>query len=299
MKTVLSAAVVLSAAASIVGQAASVRLAVGVVDGGRVVVGLTASDFSLTDNDVRQQVEAVALESMPLDVTLVVDAHGGPTGIVDQVTRDIQEIARIVRKGDRLRVVRYDAFVEQSPAPGPTRNEKPTQPTVSPQIGPMRSFTAWSLHDALLTALVRPIAENRPQLVVAVTTGLDTMSVTTADRLREVASRSDAVLHVVNVRPASGSNVVRGSIRPRYTDDSILILSDAAERTGGELRGRGLLGDTDLLSSFKRVFAEFRQGYWLRYSPRSSEDAGWHELLVTVPTVPNATVRARRGYYGS
>ena len=85
-------------------------------------------------------------------------------------------------------------------------------------------------------------------------------------------------------------------MRPRYSDEDILLLTEAAETTGGELRGPGLFGDADPVAAFKRVFDDVRQSYVLRYSPREVEAGGWHELAVTVPRMPNATVRAPKGY---
>ena len=107
-----------------------------------------------------------------------------------------------------------------------------------------RQNGASSVHDALIAALVRRVAVDRRHLVVAITDGRDTMSATTADRVREVASRSEALLQIITVRPPAG---VRGVafMRPRYNDENILLLTEAAETTGGELRGRGMFGDAD------------------------------------------------------
>ena len=47
---------------------------------------------------------------------------------------------------------------------------------------------------------------------------------------------------------------------------------------------------------FRDVFAAFRTGYVLRYSPQGVKREGWHEIAVTIPKVPGAEIRARRGY---
>jgi VWFA-related protein len=270
--------------------AAAVQIPVSVRDGARPVAGLAATDFVLTDNEVAQQVEAVTIESVPLDVTLIVDASGGTTGIADKLVTDVQQIARLLRRDDAFRVIRIDTTVEEM---------RPMTAVTGPvviDIAPRRN-SASSVHDALIAALVRPVAVNRTHLVVAITDGRDTWSVTTADRVREVASRSDALLQIITVRPPAG---VRGVsfMRPRYSDENILLLTEAAETTGGELRGRGLFGDADPVAAFKRVFDDVRQGYLLRYAPPEVDSGGWHELVVTVPKLPSATVRARKGYSG-
>lgn len=131
------------------------------------------------------------------------------------------------------------------------------------------------------------------------TEGLDTISVSTADRVREIATRSEAVLHLVIAQPNAGYRPPHSFFRPRYNDRNTLVLREAAETTGGELRSRRVTGKIDYAALFKRASEEFRQSYLLRYAPRDIESAGWHELSVTVPGLPNATVRARKGYYGA
>jgi hypothetical protein len=266
-----------------------VQVPVSVRVGSRMVTGLTAADFVLTDNDVPQAIQAVSVESVPVDVTLIVGTSGSTTSVAVRLAKDVQQIARLLRKDDALRLLRIDTFVEDLRPMAPVSAAFTVDATWRPN-----GFS--SVHDALIAALVRPAAADRRHLVVAITDGVDTMSVTTADRVREVASRSDALLHIVTVRPpASGG--ARAFVRPRYNEANLLILTEAAERTGGELRGRGLFGDADPVSAFKRVFQEFRQSYVLRYAPENVERDGWHELSVTVSGEPNAIVRARRGYY--
>ena len=125
------------------------------------------------------------------------------------------------------------------------------------------------------------------------------MSATTADRVREVAARSEAQLHIAGVRPPAAGRAAPSVLRPRFRDASLLILAEAAEQTGGELRTPGLFSDADVVSAFTRAFDEFRQGYVLRYAPANVDREGWHELSVTVPRAPNAIVRVRRGYYSN
>ena len=160
----------------------------------------------------------------------------------------------------------------------------------------------YTVRDSMRASVERTLEEVAPgrrHLVVAISDCLDTISITTADRVREVAARSEARLEIVTVRPPDGYRAPLSYQRPRYTDQDTLILTEAAESTGGELRSRGLFGDPDPAAAFKRVYDEFRQSYVLHYTPRDVDSSGWHEITVTVPKAPNATIRARKGYYGS
>jgi VWFA-related protein len=282
----------LSTSAVQVAVASAVHVPVSVREGTRMISGLTAADFVLTDNEVQQEVEAVGIESVPVDVTLVLDTSGSTTSVADRLAKDVQQIVRLLRKDDAFQLLRIDSYVEE------LRPMTPVAGAATVQLSWHQNGFS-SVHDSLIAALIRPSVGDRRHLVVAITDGSDTMSITTADRVREVASRSDALLQIVTVRPPPGAGGARTFRRPRFSDSNLLILTEAAERTGGELRGRGLFGDADPVSAFKRVFDEFRQSYVLRYTPQDVERDGWHELSVSVPRAPEATVRARRGYYAN
>ena len=170
---------------------------------------------------------------------------------------------------------------------------------VTPQSGSVpipRNYGVSSVHDALLASMMRPVPADRRHLVIDVTDAIDTMSFTTAERVRDVAARSEALLELVVVNPPE----VRGPltfVRPRFFEFNESVLKQAAEATGGELRGRRLFGNADPVSVFKRVFDEFKQSYVLRYTPRDVPSTGWHELAVSIPAKPEYTIRARPGYF--
>jgi hypothetical protein len=270
--------------------AMAVHVPVSVRDGSRPISGLVGAEFVLTDNAVEQEVEAITVDRFPIDVTLVMDMSGGATGLGDRLVRDVQQMAQLLRRDDGLRVLHIGATVEEI---RPMSTATPRDQHATVETG------ASSVHDALIAAMVKPLAPARRHLVVAITDGIDTMSVTTADRVREVASRADGVLQIVSVRPPTPYRSPTNFKRPRHTDRDLLILGEAAERTGGELRGPGVFADTNPVSAFKKALEDFQHSYVLRYSPRGVDREGWHELSVSVPKLPMATIRARHGYYAS
>jgi VWFA-related protein len=271
--------------------AMAVHVPVSVHDGSRPIAGLVGAEFVLTDNAVNQEVEAITVDRFPIDVTLVIDMSGGASGLGDRLVRDVQQMAQLLRRDDGLRVLHIGATVQEIRPMSTATTTRDQRATV--EAG------ASSVHDALIAAMVRPLAPTRRHLVVAITNGIDTMSVTTADRVREVASRADAVLQIVSVRPPTPYRSPTNFKRPRHTDRDLLILGEAAERTGGELHGPGVFADTSPVSAFKKALEDFQHSYVLRYSPRGVDREGWHELSVSVPKLPMATIRARHGYYAS
>ena len=92
-------------------QAVSVNVTVR--DRNAAVGGLTAEDFDLTDNGVRQAVTAVALEAAPLDISLVLDGSGSMSGAVETLKKDVQTISAMLRPDDRLRVITFASRVSE------------------------------------------------------------------------------------------------------------------------------------------------------------------------------------------
>ncbi len=60
-----------------------VELNVAVTNGKKVVADLTAADFEVLDNGVRQEVLSVSRELLPIDVTMVIDTSASLTPLLE------------------------------------------------------------------------------------------------------------------------------------------------------------------------------------------------------------------------
>jgi hypothetical protein len=272
----------------------AVQIPVVVRDGNRLVRDLQADDFVVSDAGVIQDIQAVSAESIAVDVTLIVSGGRGlqpreQMAIAEKLDRGVQQIAKMIGPRDALRVLRIDTFVEQLRPMLPVTSE-------SGAIAIPRDAGVSSVHDALAAALMRHVPRDRRHFIVAITDAIDTMSFTTAARVRDIAARSEAFLELVVVNPPAGRRQLTYE-RPRFFEFDEALLTEAAAATGGELRGRKLFGTADPTSAFKRVFDEFKQSYVLRFTPRDVPVSGWHELSVSIPRKPGYTIRARPGYF--
>jgi tetratricopeptide (TPR) repeat protein len=160
--------------------------------------------------------------------------------------------------------------------------------------------------------------------VIARTKGVDTTSAITAETVRAVAERSDALLHLVMMETARDTDVAysafqcnpmmiglcwptrRSSVphvrslfggRPKHAllPDG-MTLATAADATGGGLHQTGALIEPTLTRTFKRAFDDFRSGYMLRYVPQGVTSGGWHAIDVRVPRRAQYRIQARTGY---
>lgn len=270
--------------------ALTVSVNASVKRGNRVVANLTAKDFRLTDNRVEQTIEAVSIESVPVDVTLFLDTSGSTAGKLDDMKRDVQGIIRLLRKGDRFRLLTIADSVDEPVS------WVPAGTAVNLAFSAVGGISL--VHDALVVALLHRPQADRHHLVVGMTDRRDCGSVVSSSQLGELASRSEAVLHLVDQSGSGDAAAYRiRTCSPRGRFDGPDIIADAAARTGGTLHDPSYLFGSSVLRAFRTIFDEFRQSYVLRYSPTGVPRGGWHAIAVQVPSIPGATIRARQGYF--
>jgi VWFA-related protein len=264
------------------------------------LAGLRADDFVVTDNGVRQRIEAIDTASIPLDVSLVVDVTWFTSGVVgpadgpagtDILRRNAQQIAELLRPDDRLGVITYaEAVVETRPmspiGDGPVRvfSANPTSKalTYGARVG-----------QALLTALTAPVSADRRHFVVIFAGAKDVLDVPDPAYLTRVASRADALLYVV-LNPPGQFYDTHQPLRLFPSEELVRkTLTRAAEATGGRAYLTG-----DIVGAFRDAVKAFRSGYVLRYTLDGVPSAGWHDIVVRVRSCPDCTIRARRGYVG-
>ena len=89
-----------------------VRVNALVTEKGRPIAGLTAQDFEVLDNGVPQRVQVDALQDVPIDVVLVVDAGGSIGGDAARLERAAQSVIADLRAQDRVAAVRFTHRVE-------------------------------------------------------------------------------------------------------------------------------------------------------------------------------------------
>jgi hypothetical protein len=266
------------------------------------VIGLTAGDFDLRDNGVRQEVDVLALEGRSIDVTFVSGAV--PSSQREQLERaraSSEELRAMLRADDRLGVIVSGERVWQRPM-RPVSEATGFGPRTGPALGS-------SLNDALVYALMRPVDPDRGHLVVAYTSGFESWSTLDAEWIREVARRADAVLHAVvpgppPAAPTRGIDGMQSESGARFWASAALppgvhaewratydAIDDAVRATGGSLHH--VSGDA---GAFQRILDDYRHSYVLRYTPRGVDRGGWHEIDVSITRAGSFSIRARKGY---
>jgi hypothetical protein len=264
-----------------------VSVNVSVKDRNAPVPDLTAADFVLTDNGVAQTIEAVGMETFPIDLTVVLDTSGSTGSGIARLLAETEALAGRLRPSDRFRLLTIDTYVHEVVA------LQSAGRIAWPARIPFNGASA--VHDALFAGLVTPVDVDRRHLLIALTDGIDTFSVLDATMVRDAAQRSDVLLHLVGVTFTPAQAPVPPNWLPRRSQD-LDVLGDAARRTGGDLHEAGPLGP-DAMRAVHAAMDDFRSSYVLRYSPGVTS-AGWHKLEVKLKRRGTFTIRARQGYFG-
>lgn len=261
-----------------------VTVDVSVEQHGRPVAGLTSADFIVTDNRVRQDVDAVSTESIPANVTLLVDTGASMSSTLEALKADLSDAMSLLRRDDQKRLLACSAE---------TALVFPMQPARNPvSLDGLAAAGRCPLFDAIALSLFRKRPPDRGELVVAFASGRDGGSSMSLERVRNIARRSEAVLHVVIVRPPG---VIRACQREPWACHES-DLRKLAESTGGRLIKQA--PNAKLPRALQESLDDLHTSYTVRYTAHGVPRTGWHDISVTLARAGSYTIRARRGYQG-
>jgi VWFA-related protein len=266
---------------------------------GQPVRGLTAENFEIRDNGVRQEVRLVSLDLVPVAVLLVFDTSSSVAGEALTHLRGAgHAVLDGLRPGDRAALVTFNQrIVVRVP---PTED----LPRVQKALDRISVFGATALYDAAYVGFALPVPGARP-VIVLFSDGEDNASWLEAEDIRSVAARSDVLLQAVGVTdtvsvlvpgrsgPAGGQMHDRPSVR-RVQSPRADELRRIAESTGG--RFWKAEKTERLKDTFLRILEEMRNRYLLAFDPAGVERAGAHRLEVRLKDA-KGRVRCRRSYY--
>jgi hypothetical protein len=271
-----------------------VQLEVSVMSNDRPVAGLTAADFEVTDNNIRQTILDVTHETVPIDVTLVVDVSASVEGrLLAAIVSAAEQIRRQLRDDDRLAIISFNERITERLALS-TAGEAGRV-----DLGSASGWTA--LDDAIAAAIVRPPLMDRRQMALVFTDGFDTISFLDDDTVLDLARRSrTAVFAITAAESAKAVPVPFFEELTRATGGMLEMVPpyETTRSASGAISMRRNTYADFLDDSFVRAFEAFRTSYVLHYVVEGTQKAGWHDVSVRVTRRGRYQIRARTGYDG-
>jgi Ca-activated chloride channel homolog len=243
------------------------------------VSGLTADDFELRDEGVRQRIELSATASN-VHVILALDASGSVAGDeLNHLKRATRALTGALQSGDSAsfvsfsRPIRLFALNATDPA------------VVDSALDSVEAAGRTGLVDALYASIALSATDAPRSLLLLFSDGGENASWLAQDSVLESLKRVTVVVYPI--------------APPRDTPSSVgdRLLEQIAETSGGQLLHAG--ADNKLPSVFVSILNEFRARYLLTYTPTgvTSKDK-WHRITVSLKG-KSGRVTARPGYFTS
>jgi VWFA-related protein len=268
-----------------------VTIQASVRDGrGRVITGLTPTDFEVLDNGAPQSILSLRADrESPLTLAILVDMSGS-MAIAPKIamTREAYRSLLVqLRPGqDEAALFTFDEALHQR------RDFTSNLASLEDGLSEFDPFGTTSLYDATAAA-ARKLASRAGthKAIIVLTDGVDTSSAMTAHEVSGLASSIDVPVFVVATVPSIDQRVMLEGAKRAMPSDAA-DLRDLSEWTGGQFVFASTLVETAGVAS--RLIDELRQQYVLAIA--AAEGHEWRRLDVRVRR-PSAVVRARSGYF--
>jgi VWFA-related protein len=175
-----------------------VALSVAVTNGrGESVKGLTAEDFAVYEDGVRQPVSLFGSSQVPLDVALMLDTSASMVSVLPLVKQGARNLVAKLRDGDRAALIDVKRRIQVR------QTLTDDLPSVATAIDAVGASGTTALYDALYISLqqfgrerrLRP--ELRRQALIVFSDGIDTASHLDFDEIAELARATDVAVYTI------------------------------------------------------------------------------------------------------
>lgn len=295
-----------------------VQLNVGVADRqGRPITSLSANDFVLYEDDVRQTMTSFAPTNAPFSLVLMLDMSGSTTSFRTTLKQAAIRFIDALAPDDRICLIAFNDKTKLLAKFTIDRRK------IAQEISLANGGGGTELYDALTFALSQLATEGkRRKAIVVLTDGVDSKAsrfdraasataTTNAEAVAAINPEQSPLLNAVldtadrqgvTIYPLAlpdGTQKMQTVLTPQQTAlyaSARVRLEAVARRTGGRLHDIRRLEDMGRL--YAEVAADMRALYSITYqaSGNRKRDGAWRTIRVEVAR-PDLIARTRPGYY--
>lgn len=268
-------------------QRDQVVLTASVVDGeGKQLGTLSASDFIVLEDGAEQKITSVTRAGdVPITLAILLDSSNSMRGEFSKSQAMAIDCARRLRPGDTASFTGFESRVER------LQDFTGDSAQLERAIGRVRQRGSTALLNAIvltlrdLRALATSVGNTRRRVMVVLSDGDDTSSLTPFSEVLDRARRDDTIIYAVTT-----------SNRPPRTRDEAEFGQLARETGGRRLAPDGSTAPSEVCG---RMFDDLAHQYAVQYvSSNRQRDGKWRRVDLRV-NVLGAKVFARTGYFAS
>ena len=259
------------------------------------VKGLTASDFSVFEDGVAQDVKFFEATETPTDLIVLIDTSSSMSDKMDVVHEAASGFLKAMKPGDRGAVVAF--------ADGVDIVQTLTEDRQLLEQGIRRTVArgATSLHNAIYISLkqfgrgAKQDGDVRRQAIAVLSDGEDTSSLVSFDDVLELARKSGVSIYPIVLQSRYAATKATNTGQRRFYSESEYSMRMLAQETGAQAYFP--LQIFELKGIYASIAQELSSQYSLAYSPNNGRaDGRFRKILVRVASRPDLKLRTRTGY---
>jgi Ca-activated chloride channel family protein len=273
-----------------------VALNVVVVDNQKQFVsGLTADNFVIYEDGVRQDVSFFAADELPLDLAMLIDTSASMHDKLATAQQAAVRFLAALRPVDRLLVV---DIKETMKILAPLSNDLTAAKSAILATSPAGNTALYNgLYTTLreLTRQRHPDTGMRRQAVVVLSDGDDTSSLVSFEDVMELAKRSGISIYTITLGPTLAVDPSE-----RRKDPSVSKSEYGMKALALETGARSIIATEthDLADVYKSIGNELASQYALGYtSSNPRRDGAYRRVSVRIVDRAGAQPRTRLGYF--
>jgi Ca-activated chloride channel family protein len=252
------------------------------------VTDLDEADFLVFEDGVKQDVTFFTRRQQPIALSLLLDSSASMEDKLPTLQAAATNFIHRLKSNDIGQVIDFDSNVKVRQAF--TSNQAELDSAIQ-QTGAGGST---SLYNAIYIALkelrkVKAVSEEdvRRQALVLFSDGEDTSSLVSFDEVLDLAKRSETAVYTIALRGMD--------TQTKCFHEAEFVMRQLAQETGGRAFFPARL--EDLAGAYSQIGDELASQYTIGYTSKNPRrDGAWRRVVVQVNR-PNATPRAKKGYY--
>jgi VWFA-related protein len=257
----------------------SVLVEAGVYDKtGRMVKGLTAPEFVLEEDGVRQTPDMVGQETIPTTFALLVDGSQSMSRNVDFVREAAGKLTAYLRPRDQVLVAPFSRGLR--PVTGPTNDRQ----TIGEAVAAIEAGGGTAMRDSMIEVAGRFAGVAGRRVVVLITDAYDEHSTSSSGQAVAALKQAGVTAYTVGIGGVAGISL-------RGRDE----LRTIAESTGG--RAFFPTRPTELPNVYDILANDAQLRYLVTYTPSNQKrDGSWRAISLRTYD-ESLVVKARDGYF--